>query len=95
MILRAIKRLAMTKNLQAIYENGVLRPLEPLELPDRKLVTVAICDENQGEPWLDDEFLYDAPMNGDDIVSLEKVRSALAKIPGALSEDFVAEREER
>ena len=28
----------MTKNLQAVYENGVLRPLEPLDLREQQLV---------------------------------------------------------
>ena len=31
----------------------------------------------------------------DDAVSLEEVRAALAKTPGSLTEEFIAEREER
>ena len=32
----------MTKQVEAIYENGVLRPLEPLPLAERERVTVTI-----------------------------------------------------
>jgi predicted DNA-binding antitoxin AbrB/MazE fold protein len=35
----------MTRSLQAIYEKGVLRPLEPLDLREQQRVTVAITDE--------------------------------------------------
>jgi predicted DNA-binding antitoxin AbrB/MazE fold protein len=82
----------MTKNLQAVYEKGVLRPLEPLDLPERQLVTVTLSDE---EPWLDAERLAACAGEADDAVSLEEVRMALAKIPGSLTEDFIAERDER
>ena len=85
----------MTKNLQAVYENGVLRLLEPIHLPEQKLVTVAIIDETQMEPWLDSEFASEVAGEGDDAVSLEEVRKALTKIPGSLTGDFIAERDER
>jgi predicted DNA-binding antitoxin AbrB/MazE fold protein len=35
----------MTRNLQAVYEKGVLRPLEPLDLREQQLVNVTITDE--------------------------------------------------
>jgi predicted DNA-binding antitoxin AbrB/MazE fold protein len=82
----------MTKNLQAVYENGVLRPLESLDLREQQLVNVTLSDE---EPWLDAECLAACAGEADDAVSLDEVRTALAKIPGALTEDFIAEREER
>jgi predicted DNA-binding antitoxin AbrB/MazE fold protein len=85
----------MTKNLQAIYDNGVLRLLEPLQLPDQKLVTVAIIDDAQAEPWLDSELNGELAGDGDESVTLEEVRAALKKIPGSLTGDFVAERDER
>lgn len=85
----------MTKNLQAVYEKGVLRPLEPLDLREQQLVNVTISDETPPEPWLDAECLAARAGEADDAVSIEEVRAALAKIPGALTEDFIAEREER
>ena len=35
----------MTTQLQAVYENGVLRPLQPLALAERQCVTITISDE--------------------------------------------------
>ena len=85
----------MTKHLQAVYEGGVLRPLEPLGLREQQLVNVTITDETPAEPWLDAECLAELGQEADDSVSLEEVRAALAKIPGSLTEDFIAEREDR
>jgi predicted DNA-binding antitoxin AbrB/MazE fold protein len=85
----------MNRNLQAVYEHGVLRPLEPLDLPEKQLVTVAITDESGEEPWLDTDFVDEGFGEADDSVTLEEVRAALAKIPGSLTEDFVAERDDR
>jgi predicted DNA-binding antitoxin AbrB/MazE fold protein len=85
----------MTKTLQAVYQGGVLRPLEPLNLHEQQIVNVTISDEVPAEPWLDTEFLAACAAEADDAVSLEDVRAALAKIPGSLTEDFVAEREDR
>jgi predicted DNA-binding antitoxin AbrB/MazE fold protein len=85
----------MTRNLIAVYENGVLRPLERLDLREQQLVTVTISDEAPTEPWLDTEYLAACAQEADEDVSLEEVRAALAKIPGSLTEDFIAEREDR
>ena len=38
----------MTTQLQAVYENGVLRPLQPLPLAERQCVTITISDESAG-----------------------------------------------
>ena len=32
----------MERVIEAVYENGVLMPLEPLDLPDRQRVTLSI-----------------------------------------------------
>jgi Protein of unknown function DUF104 len=32
----------MTRNVEAVYEQGVLRPLEPLDLPENMRVTLTI-----------------------------------------------------
>lgn len=46
----------MTRVVKAIFENGVLRPLEPLELPERSEVELTIRARDQ---WAKDfgEFL--------------------------------------
>ncbi|HKB02755.1 MAG TPA: antitoxin family protein [Gemmataceae bacterium] len=84
----------MTRRLQAIYERGVLRPLEPLALAEHQQVTVTVSDrEDAGE--VDATFLRYLEAEADDSVSLKSVREALAKIPGSLVEDFRRERDER
>jgi predicted DNA-binding antitoxin AbrB/MazE fold protein len=89
---------AMRKTLQAIYENGVLRPLEPLGLKEHQQVVIEISEvpiARSDEEWLDLDCLQQAASEADDSISLEAVREALAKIPGSLTADFIAERDER
>jgi hypothetical protein len=88
----------MTKSLRAVYENGVLRPLEPLDLPEHQSVdlvlTPSFFESPNGEPWLDTECLELCAVDTDESISLEAVRQALSKIPGSLTAEFVAERDE-
>jgi hypothetical protein len=59
----------MIRHVKAIYEHGVLRPLEPLELAEQEVVSLAIdtatqpTDENAGVPTLLD-VLDDAGLIG-------------------------------
>ena len=85
----------MTKNLQAVYEGGLLRPLEPLSLRENQQVNLVISDELSLEPWLDAEYHAACASEADEGPSLEEVRAALAKIPGTLTQDFILEREDR
>jgi hypothetical protein len=59
------------------------------------VVTVTIVDKVLAEPWLDTEYLAACDQEAQDDVCLEQVREALAKIPGSLTDDFIAEREDR
>ena len=45
----------MTITTEAIYENGILRPLSPLALPEHARVRVAVDDLNDSEraAWLE------------------------------------------
>lgn len=86
----------MTTQLEAVYENGAFRPLQPVSCheQERVLLTIesfAAAEEN----LLDREFLAYCETQADDSVSLEAVRQALAKIPGSLTDDLRAERDER
>jgi hypothetical protein len=47
------------------------------------------------EDWLDVEYMEEAAQQGDDRITLEEVRAAMAKIPDSLTADFIAAREER
>lgn len=82
----------MKKSVEAIYENGVFRPLEPVDLPEHQRVEVTIAD---ADDWLDRDYIQWAASQVQESVSLDAVREALAKIPGSLTADFIAEREER
>ncbi len=85
----------MVQKLQAVYEGGVLWPVEPLRLDEHQLVSVVILDEIAP----DDELQFEAPERfealADHSVSLKNLRRALSKIPASLDADFVAARNER
>ena len=84
----------MTQTLRAVYEKGVLRPLAPLTLQENQQITITLSEENEG-CWPDDAFLRYLEAEADDSVTLDQVRTALAKIPGSMSADFHRERDER
>jgi len=48
----------MTSTVHAIYENGVLRPVQPIDLPERCEVEVEIrtLQPDQHRPTLDDVY---------------------------------------
>ena len=85
----------MTRSVPAVYENGAFRPLEavPCREQERVLLTVESAAAAE-ETLLDHEFLAYCETQADDAVSLEAVRQALAKIPGSLTDDIRAERDE-
>lgn len=47
------------------------------------------------ESWLDVEYMAACRKTADPSVSLESVREILAKLPGSLADDVIAERDER
>ena len=90
--------LDMVQWIEAVYENGVLRPLEPLDLLDSQRVRITVTTPEFGRIGRDMKLLERvraevAGMTG--IPSLEEVQRMLSGIPGSLTEDFLAEREDR
>jgi len=86
----------MQKTFEAVYENGVLRPIEALRLPNNVRVTVTIGDLAATGQDLAGYFSpeeWEAAAH--DEISLEEVRRALSSIPGCLSDTVVASREDR
>jgi predicted DNA-binding antitoxin AbrB/MazE fold protein len=86
------------RSLTAIYENGVLRPLAPLELEEHQRVTLLLSESpeySEGEELLDIAFMESCVPEADDSITLESVRAGLSSIPGSMTSDFVAERDER
>jgi hypothetical protein len=86
----------MEKTVQAVYENGVLHPLEPLPLEERQQVTVTISEAtgmSPDHPLLISPEEWAAAANDD--IGLDEVRRALSTIQGSLSEAVLEERRER
>ena len=81
----------MIENIQAIYKNGVLRPLQPLDLPEDKILEIDVRDtkENGTETIREkgDRVLREAglisplkfPVTENDILS-EEERQRLGKL---------------
>jgi len=86
----------MEKTVQAVYEGGVLRPLEPLPLQDLQEVTVTISDEGnipRDHPLLASPDEWAAAASDD--INLDEVRRALSTIRGSFSEAVIHERRDR
>ena len=86
----------MGMTFEAVYENGVLRPLENLALPNMQRVLVTIS----GVPATTDDLAgYFEPEGWEaakhDDISPQEVRRALSTIPGSLADAVIASREER
>lgn len=82
----------MPKSIEVIYENGVFRPLEPVELSDQQWIRVTLEEDAD---WLDTAYMEWCAREADARVTLDAVRHALANIPGSLTAEFIAERDDR
>lgn len=79
-----------------MYENGVVRPLEPLDLDESQRVTITIADDGEGEEdMFDPAFTQWCAEQSHNAPSLEEVRQALTKIRGSMADVVIAERDER
>ena len=78
----------MREQIEVVYENGVLRPLEALSghFQEHQHLTVTVEDTDETAGWLAD---------ADPTVSLETVRRGLAKTPGTIAQLVRAKRDER
>ncbi|MEO8659357.1 MAG: antitoxin family protein [Bryobacteraceae bacterium] len=83
----------MQKTFEAVYENGVLRPLAPLALANAQRVQVTIADVDSDVAAYFDPGEWEASKHDD--ISLQEVRAALSSIEGSLSDAVLASREER
>ena len=90
----------MPNEVDAVYENGILKPLQPLDLAENERVVVSITQKANGAGLgqLDADFvegLRRRLANAAPAPGLEEVRRRLSKIPGSMTADFIAEREDR
>jgi predicted DNA-binding antitoxin AbrB/MazE fold protein len=94
--LRGTQMERTSRQFDAVYENGVLRPLNPVDLPEHERLSVIV---NRPADPLADVLDWDAhemaATEGDESISLEDVQAALSKIPGSMADVVSAERDER
>lgn len=80
--------------VEAVYENGVLKPVRPLDLREHERVTIELT--RNASPEIDDYMeTIRRQLLGVRPPTLEEVRRIVSAIPGTLSEDFIAERGDR
>ncbi|MBI3208921.1 MAG: antitoxin family protein [Candidatus Solibacter usitatus] len=87
----------MINGVEAVYEHGVLRPLEPLGLEEHQHVRL-IVEEVTNDPadaWIDHEYHAAIAASIEPEPTLEEVRHALSGIEGSLSDAIRLERDER
>ena len=90
----------MTREVEAVYENGMLRPLEPLPLAEHQHVKVTVS-EIPGDPlasMIDQTFQEEARQEvaaAGHIPTHEEVRRMTARDSSCWSEAILAERQER
>ena len=88
----------MPLQVEAVYENGVLRPLQPLGLREHERVIVSVSGISSMQSTLAAEYIErikrrveaEGPTPG-----LAEVQRRMAKIPGSMADLIVAERGDR
>lgn len=85
----------MHQTVEAIYENGILKLLEPLSLREHERVQVTVSKpETTDGNLVDTKFAVFCGKHVQNAPSLDEVRNALAVIPGALTDSFRLARDE-
>ena len=88
----------MPAQVDAIYENGVLRPLQPLNLQEHEKVVVSVVpSKNIQRSSLAVEYIESVKrdLQGAGLApSLTEVQQRLSKIPGSMAAEIVSERGE-
>lgn len=88
----------MPLQVDAVYENGVLRPLQPLDLREGEHVLVSVVKTaDSGRSSLAVEYIERIRHDQQDaepVPGHEELRRRLAKIPGSMAAEIVADRGE-
>ena len=88
----------MIEHFEAVYENGLLRPLQALDWPDQQHVTLTVAPPRADEALdglVDEEAHAAAALEADGSISLQQVHEIMAKIPGSMAEFVSMLRDER
>jgi predicted DNA-binding antitoxin AbrB/MazE fold protein len=85
----------MSTRVDAIYEDGVLRPVTPLELMEHERVTITVepLDDD-----LDNEYVARcrAELAGlDRLPTLEETQELLRAVPGSFADEIIRARGDR
>lgn len=96
-MLQSREGIAMT--IDAIFENGVLRPLKPLPLSENEQVTIRVrrqgeVDFDDDEELFDEEYAELCAAEADDSITIEEVRKALSSIQGSMDDAIDEDRGE-
>jgi predicted DNA-binding antitoxin AbrB/MazE fold protein len=88
------------QQVEAIYEHGILRPLQPLDLQEAERVLLSVspaASYNSVDDTIDHSLIEYAKARVASmprILSLEEVRASLSRIDGSMAETIIAERGE-
>ena len=94
----------MKQRLDAIYEDGLLRPLKKLSFPEGRRVRVTLESEPEEEEdnppkqsvkKQEADIIFSSEENRTSTPPYLKVREALKGCPGEISEDIGRDREDR
>ena len=86
--------------IDATYENGLLRPLQPLDLAEHERVVLSVsrtapAPDRSGPALEYIESIRTETRDAEPVPSLEEVRRRLAKIPGSMADEIIAARGDR
>lgn len=88
----------MPLQVDAVYENGVLRSLQPLDLTEHEQVVVSVIKITPGRSSLAADYIErikGEQQDAEPAPGLAEVRRRLAKIPGSMAAEIIAGRGER
>ena len=83
--------------VEAVFENGVLRLLTPIDLHEHERVTLVVRregDEEEEDELFDTEYMDACAARADDSITIEEVRARLSKIKGSMDEAIDLDRGE-
>jgi predicted DNA-binding antitoxin AbrB/MazE fold protein len=92
----------MSQSINAVFENGVFRPEQPINIPNGQRVSLTIDSKPVGVDdladigdLLDVEFMESCRQRASGAPSIEEARQILGSFRGSLSGLIVEERDER
>jgi len=90
----------MAKQVEAVYENGLLRPLEPLPLEEHQRVTVVITEAQSFPERSHPDSAYLEAIQKEvasmgRVPTLEEIHKITSQDPTSWAEAIITEREER